>query len=51
MFNYAGTSLTEVFVLVYFCIYLPDDDLIEVETCSRDMGDMIIYYLLQNLLF
>jgi len=39
MFNYTRTSLTEVFVLVYLCIYLPDDELVQVETCCMDMGD------------
>jgi hypothetical protein len=29
-------------------IYHPDDDLVEVETCRREM---IIYYLLCNLLY
>jgi len=39
MFNFTRTFLTEVFVLIYFCIYLPDDDLLQVETWGRDMGD------------
>jgi hypothetical protein len=29
-----GGTLTEFAVLVCLCIYLPDDDLVEVETCG-----------------
>jgi transcriptional regulator len=35
-----GTSLTEVAVLVDLCIYLPDDNVVEVETCRRNVSDI-----------
>jgi len=40
-FNYTRTSVTEFAVLVCLCLYLPDDDLVEVETCSRDTSNVI----------
>ena len=42
-FDYTRTLLTEFDVLVCLCIYIPDDDLVEVETCRWDVTD---YYLL-----
>jgi len=34
-----NTSLTEFVSFAYLCIYLPDDDLVEVETCRRGISD------------
>jgi len=31
-------------VCVPLCIYLPDDYIVEVTTCRKDMSDMIMYY-------
>jgi hypothetical protein len=33
------TCLTEFAALVCICMYLPDDDLVEVETCRREIRD------------
>jgi len=38
----------EFAVLVYSCIYKPDDDLVLVETCSRNVTR---YYLLLSVKF
>jgi hypothetical protein len=35
-------SHTEFAVLVCFCVYLPDDDLVEVETYRRDISDKLL---------
>jgi hypothetical protein len=37
-------------VLVCLCIYHPDDDLVEVETCRRNISDIIICYWVCSLL-
>jgi hypothetical protein len=34
--------MTEFVVLVYIRIYLPDNDLVEVETCRRDVNDKLL---------
>jgi hypothetical protein len=34
--------MTEFVVLVYIRIYLPADDLVEVETCRRDVNDILL---------
>jgi len=31
------TSLTEFALLVHLCMYLPDDDIVEAETCRKDI--------------
>jgi len=38
-------SHTEFALLVCCCVYLPDDDLVEVETCRRDMTNYLFIYL------
>jgi hypothetical protein len=43
VFNGTCTSLTEF--VVYLCIYLPDDDLVEVETCRRDISDKWLFII------
>ena len=40
---YARTSLTEFSVLVCLFIYLPDDDLVQVETCRGNMYDKLLF--------
>jgi hypothetical protein len=35
--NYTCTHLTEFAVFICLFIYLPDDGLVEVDTCKRDM--------------
>jgi hypothetical protein len=37
--------LTEFAVLLGLCIYLPDDDLVEVETCRRDISDKLLFII------
>jgi len=37
VYFYTRTSLTEFAVHVCLYIYLPDDDLVEVETCGKDV--------------
>ena len=37
-------------ICVPLSIYLPDDDIVEVKTCRRNMSDMIICYWLCGLL-
>ena len=37
------TSLAEFAVCLYISIYLPDDDLIEVETRRRDVSDILLF--------
>jgi len=37
------TFLTEFSVFVCVCISLPDDDLVEVETWSRDISDKLLF--------
>jgi len=36
-------------ICVPLYIYLPDDDIVEVKICRRDISDMIIYLLLTTL--
>jgi hypothetical protein len=33
------TSVIEFVLFAFLCIYLPDDDLVGVETCRRDISD------------
>jgi hypothetical protein len=40
---YTDTSLTEFAVIVCLCIYLPDDDLVEVETGNRNISDKWLF--------
>jgi len=40
---YTLISLTEFAILLYLCIYIPDDDHVLFETCSRNVTS---YYLL-----
>jgi len=44
-------SDTEFAVLVCFCVYLPDDDLVEVEKCRRGISDKLLLLLFLLLLF
>jgi hypothetical protein len=37
--NYTHTSLTEFIVLYTFRLYLPDDGVLHVEICRKDIGD------------
>ena len=37
-------SSTELAVFVRFCIYFPDDDILEVETGRRGMSNYYYYY-------
>jgi len=43
------TSLTEFAVIVYLCIYIPDDDLLDVETCRRDETKYYLLFITQFL--
>jgi len=48
------TSLTEIALLVCLCIFLPDDDFVEVETYRRNKSDIylfLIYNLLDQILY
>jgi hypothetical protein len=38
-------TFTEFAVLVYICIYLPDDDLVKVETCKRNISDKWLFII------
>ena len=38
-----NTSLTEIVLFACLCIYLPDDDLVEVETCRRVISDKLLF--------
>jgi len=40
----SGWSFYHGGLLVCLCIYIPDDDLVEVETCRTVISDMIMYY-------
>jgi len=37
--------LTEFAVLVHLLIYVPDDDLVQVETCRRDVSGKLLLLL------
>ena len=37
-------SLTQFAVLVCLCVYLPDEDLVEVETCRGGISDKLLFY-------
>jgi hypothetical protein len=37
--------LTDFAVLVWLCVYLSDDDLVEVETCRRNISDKLLIFI------
>jgi len=40
--NYQGGALSELMCL---CIYLPDNELVEVDTCQRDISDKWLFII------
>ena len=43
---HTSRSHAEFAVLVCFCVYLPDDDLVEVETCRRDINGKLLLFII-----
>jgi len=37
--------LTDFGVLVWLCVYLSDDDPVEVETCRRNISDKLLIFI------